>query len=353
MRIEDFDEAVREGWLTRKERGDLLLYCYTPQCIQARNWTPITRAARGITLERSTDQIIARPFPKFFNLGEMPESAPESLPAGSFNVEEKLDGSLGVVFHDGSKWDIATRGAFESPQAEFARARLLSSLDLSRAPGDHTLLFEILYPKNRIVVNYGGRTEMVLLGAIHTETGAEVDREALSTLAGDLGASLPETYSYDNVLDLPFPEDGTQFEGYIIRFDDGFRVKVKSPHYVKLTQFLEYRSPKRVLDMIANGTVESVREEIPKEIAGDFDDVVSTLQLSIRQLQDEANRAFEAHRNLLSEGRKAFAIEVQKAVSKRAMPLVFALADERDLLPLVIKIVRGQLKPFDEPNIEG
>jgi len=41
-------------------------------------------------------------------------------------------------------------------------------------PTGHTVLFEIIYPENRIVVDYGEMEDLVLLGAVHTATGGSL-----------------------------------------------------------------------------------------------------------------------------------------------------------------------------------
>ena len=59
----------------------------------------------------------ATPFPKLFNYGEFGIA----LPDAPFEVFDKLDGSLGIVFHDGARWRVVTKGAFDSAQARWAQ----------------------------------------------------------------------------------------------------------------------------------------------------------------------------------------------------------------------------------------
>ena len=69
-----------------------------------KRWDEYTRAARGIIFNKRTGECVARPFPKFFNLGEMPESQLNKIPKDPSNYEvyDKLDGSLGILYwrHD-------------------------------------------------------------------------------------------------------------------------------------------------------------------------------------------------------------------------------------------------------------
>ncbi|MFB9080967.1 hypothetical protein ACFFWB_26745 [Flavobacterium procerum] len=49
---------------------DLYIYNYTQNAQFERVWNEITIACRGLILDKDLN-VVARPFPKFFNLGEM------------------------------------------------------------------------------------------------------------------------------------------------------------------------------------------------------------------------------------------------------------------------------------------
>src|SRR5438132_2764187 len=155
------------GYLSCRKHptDDLLIWNYTQKTQWERNWTPETRMCRGL-ITTSAGEIVARPFEKFYNAGEW-LSMGNAIPVEPFEVYEKLDGSLGILYHlANGGWAIATRGAFESPQAQVGTG-LLDGLPATFEPSPrYTYLFEIIYPENRIVVNYGDRRELVLLAVI-------------------------------------------------------------------------------------------------------------------------------------------------------------------------------------------
>ena len=81
----------------------------------------------------------------------------------------KFDGSL-IIVSEGGKY-IATRGSFESEQAEMAK-KIIKEKGYSF--NKHlTYLFELIHPNNRIVVDYGDSIKLVLLGVIETSNGTE------------------------------------------------------------------------------------------------------------------------------------------------------------------------------------
>ena len=169
----DLDKAIADGYISVRPHPDsreLLIYNYTAKSQYERVWTKETLACRGLILNVPDDGeilVVARPFNKFFNLAEL-----DKIPEGKFVAQEKMDGSLGIIYQapDGLP-SVATRGSFASEQAEWAtqwlrkRPKFVAAAQ-SAISRNHTLLVEIIYPKNRIVIDYGELEELVLLTAI-------------------------------------------------------------------------------------------------------------------------------------------------------------------------------------------
>ncbi len=80
---------------------------------------------------------------------------PSLLKSSNFDVYEKMDGSLGILYWIDDKPFLATRGAFESEQAIKGTELLRKHQNLNKLNRNYTYLFEIIYPSNRIVVDYG------------------------------------------------------------------------------------------------------------------------------------------------------------------------------------------------------
>src|SRR4028119_412849 len=109
-------EMLREGYVCvqRHPTAPLFIYNYTPKAQYERVWNEVTLQCRGLILDEG-GKVVARPFRKFFNLEEV-----DSLPAEPFEVYEKLDGSLGILYWTGEQAFIATRGSFTSEQSRKA-----------------------------------------------------------------------------------------------------------------------------------------------------------------------------------------------------------------------------------------
>ncbi|MDX2149564.1 MAG: hypothetical protein SFV54_02440, partial [Bryobacteraceae bacterium] len=54
-------------------------------------------------------------------------------------------------------------------------------------------MFEILYPEHRIVVDYGGLEDRVLLDVIDNETGRGAPPDMLPMIAREIGCPVAET----------------------------------------------------------------------------------------------------------------------------------------------------------------
>lgn len=159
--LSKFEELYEQGYLRKSEKENLVLYGYTNKCTYDRHWNEYTKVARGLILDKNTGEVVAKPFEKFFNLNEHETTFLKNLPIHlPYEVLEKVDGSLGIIFNHNGYWDVATRGSFYSDQAIKAY-ELLNNYDLTLIPKEYTLLVEIVYPENKIIVNYGKEEKLV------------------------------------------------------------------------------------------------------------------------------------------------------------------------------------------------
>ncbi|MFJ3923429.1 RNA ligase [Streptomyces sp. NPDC090022] len=242
--------AVEAGHVTRKSHPDLPLsiYTYTRAAQYERVWNQVTMRCRGLVADDSTGEIVALPLPKFFNVGEHESGQPyaPALPDEPFEVYDKVDGSLAVVFHYAGRWRVASKGSFISTQATWAQRRLDGKDTGALTPGV-TYLAEILYPQNRIVVDYGDRRDLVLLAAFGPD-GTEVplaEAAAAWTGIGSVVRVWPAMPIADllalaesNTLPGGAAATGTDAEGFVLRFASGVRAKAKLAEYVRLHKVL-------------------------------------------------------------------------------------------------------------------
>lgn len=224
---------------------------YTERCAYDGAWDDVTRQCRGLIYDTATFEVVARPFPKFFNYGQ-PGAADLDLDAPAW-VTEKMDGSLGILYpviEDGGVYAVATRGSFTSEQAlhatEVWRERYAGG-PWFPTPG-YSYLFEIIYPGNRIVCDYGDTDDLVLLAALSTETGG------VRLPEGWPGPSA-EQHPYRTLREALEAEPRPNAEGFVVTMfiPDGReeRVKIKQDDYVALHRILTGTNARNVWEVAA------------------------------------------------------------------------------------------------------
>jgi len=322
---------------------DLTIWNYSPKVQYERLWDEITLQCRGLVTNSKGD-VVARPFKKFFNYEE---HKPEDLPNESFEVYEKMDGSLGILFYyeyelsderryniwfnnnyetgmerffdsnnlpdfDNSyyeptpktkgEWVLATRGSFTSPQAIKGK-ELLEKYNFERLNTGYTYLFEIIYKENRIVCNYDYE-DLVLLGMINTKTGDEVnirnDNEDIrfKNMISNIGFRVVMLYkTWGEGYDLLKEEISNDREGYVIRFKNGFRMKIKGDEYVRLHRILTNISSRDIWEYLKdNKPFDELLEKVPDEFNQWVKETVQDLRYACFQLRERAGKLHDGFR---------------------------------------------------------
>jgi RNA ligase len=340
----DLAAAIDAGHVSRRTHPELPLsiYTYTRAAQYENLWNPVTMTCRGLIVNDDTGAIVALPFPKIFVTGmhgQGHEFAP-SLPSEPFEIFEKADGSLAIVFHYQGKWRAASKGSFISEQAQWAQ-RWIDTHDTSTLNPALTYLAEAIYPANRIVVDYGDREALVLLAAYRPADGAE---EPLADVAKHWAPIGPAARSWGLNSDITELEKlaaadttmdgdrvgGTTEEGYVIRFASGLRAKVKLSAYLTLHRLYTGTNERTVWDVLASGQDPAVLfDQVPDEFAGWVRAVADRLRAAhgrlIAAAVDDYNRIVVE----LPEGfdRKTFALAAAKSDYRSAL---FLIHDGRD-----------------------
>lgn len=241
----------KDGFVREQYHHDLPLAIlnYSDTCAYAKAWNPTTLACRGLIYETVTGYVMARPWEKFFNYGET--GAELDLDAEA-EVTNKADGSLGILYGDGR---IATRGSFHSEQAEHAtrlyRERYMDGVRAKATSWNRdlnlTYLFEIIYPTNRIVLDYGRMDDLVLLGAVEIDTGRPIGPNDLPEWPGPRTEVFP-AHSLREALALP---DRANAEGVVVRLcDSSTLVKIKQADYVALHRIVTNTSARHLWEYL-------------------------------------------------------------------------------------------------------
>ena len=286
---------VATGNVVSTSDGALELYLYSTKCIYERRWNLFSMIARGLVLEPGARRVVATAFPKFFNYGEVVTAVPD-LP---FEVTEKVDGSLVVIFHYGGRWRATTKGAFASEQAAWATRHLNERLAPGALEPGTTYLCEAIYRANRIVVPYA--FEGLVLLAAYDERGEELDRARLAQAAAASGMRVVGAHAFDSLDELVAATAalGLDREGFVVRFSNGMRLKLKGEEYLRVHRTMSQCGPLAIWEAMMAGTdLDAVRRDLPEELLSDFDSIRALLGARLQALVGEVLAAAERVKSL-------------------------------------------------------
>jgi RNA ligase len=159
-------------------------------------------------------------------------------------VTDKADGSLGILYPLPSGGHaVATRGSFTSEQARHATDVWRQRYSEHAPRPGTTLLFEIIYRENRIVLDYGDLDDLMFLTAVDIATGRSVpyDWQGLRVQSFDY-ATLAQALTAP-----PRPNS----EGLVVYFPQtDERIKLKQEDYVALHRVLTGLNPRNLWEFL-------------------------------------------------------------------------------------------------------
>lgn len=351
------NEYIVNGWVVKNNHPTLpiSIYNYSRNTQFENRWDDITKQCRGLVLDNEGN-VIARAFPKFFN---MEEHSLDEIPNEPFDVFEKLDGSLGILFNYNGEWILATKGSFTSDQAKKGM-EMLKKYKYERLVTGFTYLFEIIYPENRIVCQYDYE-DLILLSVIDNSDGYELKiHDDVSLIGGNrvkntiLNLGFKMVKKYDGIKDYKTLKSliSDDREGYVIRFQNGFRMKVKGDEYVRLHRILTNFSNIDIWEYLKDGKdfgefLDKVPDEFDLWVRGTRDGLITQYQT----LETEYKWIFKVlMRSPQSETKKGFA-EFAKQYKHPA--ILFRMFDGKNYSDYIWKWIRPVYsKPFWQKQSE-
>lgn len=357
MTYAEFQEYEKEAELgfirinKHPENENILILNYTEMTTFEKRWNEQTMSARGLILDITNatlnDEvyILARPFEKFPNFGSNEiEGYEDDVDWNEVeSIMEKMDGSLGISYLFDGEIRFATRGSFTSEQAlkatEIWREKYQQA-DMNYHNVfffDHppTMLVEIIYPENRIVVDYKGREELILLGVNGRDSDYTYDE--LKYFSHYIGIELVPQ------IDLTLEEMlankkklSANEEGYIIRFKNGKRLKIKGDEYMQVHRIKHGMSTKAKFRAWSEGKLNEYIMMLPEE----FRDELEVFGKKLDEILHRKVAVLSAVTLSLmhdNPDRREFAIRVKKDVAPARHKFLFRAYVEGKLPVQMIK----------------
>jgi len=160
--------------------------------------SPIKRELRGITFDAVSGKVLSRPFHKFFNLNEHPETEERKLSDRRFVFREKFDGTMLHPVLVGGEVRFLSQKAFRNPQVEKGEELLRRSGKLYESvkkllEKGYTPIFELISPQFQLVIPY--EEELLLLTEVRRNRDGRYVMEENSKELEEMGFVLPPVFS--------------------------------------------------------------------------------------------------------------------------------------------------------------
>lgn len=343
----EYDKALADKYIKVQKHPefDLYIHNYTDACTWDQAWSTATMSCRGLITD-ADGNIVSRGMPKFFNSDQ--EQAPEIYVNDEVFTADKMDGSLGILYYHGETEYIATRGSFASEQAIWATDWWWRNRPEIALEAGVTYLFEIIYPENRIVVDYGDMEGLVLLGTVDNETGR-------FTPKNPWGIEHAKKYDYRTWGEVLLAPERPNAEGFVItRKSDGAMVKVKYEDYKRLHKYMTRVTERHVWEcLVEDRDLEAEFAGAPDEFHFWIREVAARLTEELDRRHVQIIRAYRAIRfgdneslfevDDTREAKKNFALAIKDEKDKG---YYFSLFDERTILPQLWKELKPEAHTF-------
>lgn len=288
------------------------------------------RECRGLKFAPD-GRIIARPYHKFFNYGERATGIDVLKP---HHILDKLDGSLvhGCLLPGNRIRLMTLRGITDtSIQAEKYLTENEGRLMYDMLYAGYTPIFEFVAPENQIVIRYE-TPRLVLTGIRANVTGEYMTRAQLESFAQaysvELVATLGTITQLDDFIEQAKARRG--IEGYVIRYENGHMVKVKTEEYILFHKAKdEIWREKNAFAVVLSDGVDDILPLLSPDDASALERFAHELNTVLSLQAKEIERAAEESR-AKGEDRLDFARRYISTIDKALAKVAFRALDGKD-----------------------
>lgn len=276
--------------------------------------TEFARECRGITFDRDGN-ILARALHKFFNVGEKAHTQVGTIDwSQTRRVMDKRDGSMITAMVLDGQVVCKTKKSFDTIQATNANELMKANPKYEAFVRECARLcltptFEWTSPNDRIVLKYDS-PELVLLHLRDLVTGRYILN--IESVAEQFDIPVvqdltPDVFSAQDFLNAAATDELK--EGWIVQFDNGDMVKVKTAWYINLHHSVTFTRERDIAQMIVDETVDDFKSYL-SSIGESLDKVTAIETRVTNTINDVTTQVTNYVRDNFNEDRKAF---VEKA----------------------------------------
>ena len=262
----------------------------------------IVQDCRGIVLDHNKNwEVVGMSFRKFFNYGERNAA---NIEWSTATVQEKVDGSLCMLYVYDKNWQVATSGFPDAAGPVSADTKTFadyfwetfasSGMRLPSIDCGLCFFFELAGPLNRVIVQHS-TASLTVLGCRRIPSLEEASASDAAALLGRPDAAV-RSYpirSFDELAATFAKMSPLRQEGYVVVDGNWNRVKVKSPGYVSLHHLVFLRGAgllRAIVNIVRRNEADEVLASFPafnitlKEVAGRYETLVAEVEADAARL---------------------------------------------------------------------
>lgn len=328
-----------------KDFPELMILSYGREAVLQQHWDDVTQKCRGLIVNMTTGEIIARPFPKFFDCDEVgkPDTYSAILEAEPTQptVAEKLNGSLGILYVHKGVHSIASKASFHSKHADWATDWYRKHIPDPCWPIGYTPVFEMIcqdIQPHTVQYEHDG---LYLIALVRNEDGEELGYTDLNFYAAANGVGLPRRFW--KTLAEARDDNRSGEEGYVLSWwrkgAPPHRVRVKFPEFLRRRALFNRIGARQVFEQLRDFG------ELPNLwLDASMPHLVKRIREWESQLREAYNRIWQKSSIALHDAlegcttRKEFA-DYFNTNYPDVSPVCFAVQDERNYQRVIWKLV--------------
>lgn len=248
------NEMRHNKFIQEKKFGNISSFNFTRDAFYDKKWNEQTIKARGLFIDTALGKVVARSYPKFFNVNERPETRFNflrynlTLPITAYVKE---NGFLAMVSYDAENDDflVCSKSTVSGPFVSIARNAFMqhvnniNELKEYLMTEDCTLVFECVdNEQDPHIIEYD-KPDLFLLDIVKNEMKYSKKPYSEVINVASMFGFTPKTKAvelhdwnefvswYDEIMDDEYLFNGRHIEGFVIEDAKGFMVKVKLQFY--------------------------------------------------------------------------------------------------------------------------
>jgi RNA ligase len=155
------------------------------------------------------------------------------------------------------------------------------------------------------------------------------------------GANCDVVKRYDGIKDYSTLKDiiKDNQEGFVVRFSNGDRMKIKGEEYLRLHKIMTEVSTKSVWEILSNG---DNMEDLLKDVPDEFYSKIKEYENELVNKFNKIKHTYEWFFSLMQkDDRKKFAFSAKEA---KHPSILFNMLNGKDVSPIIWKIIKPEFK---------